>query len=214
MLFNNSIKGNRLLEGTLRDYLINFFCPQMPEREIALYRLPQFDPSLKNSVNRDPRLDEIVPETSASRACLHDPAILGNAILTDRFDLSPTLDAYRKLSAQAHFDNSFEYREVHARNNDIAGLLYVREHGCLPESDSSVRFSWAAGFGDTQKALSTAGTDEQKQMVKQVARQRAGEMLANDYPNIRTVERVPQMQKTPRHVPSVKQENKGPGQRL
>ncbi len=129
LLFSPTKHGADLLQGYLQQTADHFFAPQMPQTELAIYRVPAFDPSLKDFADRVPRIrhnpmkapeaTSLPPDLFASEKSLNG----GLEIL--RSDMTPTWQNFNRLV----FPQAATGLNCSQRNYEIMHLLCIAQTG-------------------------------------------------------------------------------------
>lgn len=186
LLFSLTVKGDKLLQTLMRDIASNFFDSRMNQSVMKFHQVPLFDPFWKPYVDRYKQgmiVDNWEPAVESTVTA--GKSVLRNGIATGEFDLSPTPKTYWELAKADIFGHKrFDDEES---NRVIAHLLYINEHGQLPDPKIS-------GICRTIQALEYFFRDEGPDALKT----KAGELLKLDCPNLRQ----PPSKQIP-HVPSI-----------
>lgn len=177
----------------MREITSDFFDPKMKQSYMKFHQLPLFDLSLRNQVDkwRPPLVNDNSGPTGSDSITTEylDKSVLWNGIPTGEFDLSPTPKAFWELAKAGNFGHKrFDNEET---NQVIAHLLYIKEHGQLPDPKLS-------GICRTAQALVYFFRDDGPDAL----RAKASELLKLDCPNLRQLK-----PNQIRHVPSVRRKN-------
>lgn len=218
LLFSQNAKGARLLEGLLQHIADNFFSSQIPDTEISIYKVPAFDPALKDYVNLWPEvrrnplkphlLDTLSPERFAPERLLRD----GAECLF--YGLSPQWQNFCQLVLPTRFSGL----HCSQRNYDIAQLLCIEQTGRMFRSSDNGEhtFSFSKEFAGIKHLSPISATDsvpmansEEADAPVIAARKHATALLALHFPNIRRQQTADEAQEqtpelfpektTPRH---------------
>ena len=176
LLFSPTVKGDKMLQTLMREIASDFFDPKMNKSYMKFYQLPLFDLPLRDQVDkwRPPLINDNsgLAEPDRITTGYLDKSVLRNGIPTGEFDLSPTPKAFWELARAGSFGHKrFDNEET---NQVIAHLLYIKEHGQLPDPKIS-------GICHTAQALVYFFRDEGPEALKA----KAGELLKLDCPTLR-----------------------------
>ena len=194
LIFSQNAKGARLLESLLQDIADNFFTSRIPDTEVAIYKVPAFDPVLKGYVNLWPEarrnpfkphlLDALSPERFAPERLLRD----GTECLF--YGLSPRWQNFCQFVLPTR--SSGLHCSQH--NYDIVQLLCIEQTGRMfRSSDNRERtFSFSKEFAGIRHLSPISATDptpmpdaEESSAPVIAARKRATDLLTSYFPNIR-----------------------------
>lgn len=129
LLFSPTKHGAGLLQGYLQQTADHFFAPQMPQTELAIYRVPAFDPTLKDFVDRVPRIRHNpmkAPEpTSLPPELFASEKSLNNGLEILRYDMTPTWQNFNRLV----FPQENTGLICSQRNYEIMHLLCIAQTG-------------------------------------------------------------------------------------
>lgn len=171
LLFSQNPKGMRLFEHFMQHVADSFYHPLMPQDEINIYKVARFDPALDAYVNRCPLLrgDAPAPEGLPGRAFV--PAeVLGNGVRQLHYDMAPTWENFEKLV----FPVSQSGLYCSQRNFDIMTLQCYRDKGCVVVYPDRPPF----GYKDV--------LNDPAHLNPEIRRRHIHEILARDFPDIRT----------------------------
>lgn len=189
LLFSPTVKGDKMLQTLMRDIASDFFNPRMDKSYMKFHQLPLFDLSLRDQVDkwRPPLINDNSGPAEPDRITTGylDKSVLRNGIPTGEFDLSPTPKAFWELAKADIFGHKrFDNEET---NQAIAHLLYIKEHGQMPDPKIS-------GICRTIQALEYFVREDGPDALKA----KAGELLKLNCPNIRQPHPM-----QIRHIPSM-----------
>ena len=190
LLFSRTPKGESLLRSFRKWLLHHFFDSQIPD-SIGRWHLPLFDHSLKNMVDRFPRMSDkemqnVGMDDILSGKFLAPPKAVANGLFADGYDTPPTLEAFMALYETFRKD---DFRlTVTGRSRDIASLMDIQKNGLeSPYKDRPLgTFGYADDFTPLYRILSDKTIPKRDaEAAQQEARTRAATLLERDFPKRR-----------------------------
>lgn len=193
LLFSRTPKGESLLRSFRKWLLHHFFDSQIPD-SIGRWHLPLFDHSLKNMVDRFPRMSDkeiqnVGMDDILSGKFLAPPNAVANGLFADAYDTPPTLDAVEALYEEFRRDEcrlSFT-----GRSRYIAGLMNIQKNGLenFSKDEPFGTFGYTDDFMPLCRILyDETTTQHDAEDVQQEARTLAAALLERDFPHRRRMD--------------------------